>query len=78
VFDALSYCRGIYGVPDVRDFRQSRCDYGRAPVVDSSGRLVGLVSRKDVLRVRAEVRALERERATFFRLNRAKDMQSSV
>jgi chloride channel protein, CIC family len=53
-------------------------DVGRAPVVDSSGRLVGLVSRKDVLRVRAEVRALERERATFFRLNRAKDLQSSM
>jgi CBS domain containing-hemolysin-like protein len=37
-------------------------DVGRVPVLDEAGRLVGLVSRKDLLAVHARQRALETER----------------
>ena len=38
-------------------------DVGRVPIVDEAGRLVGLVTRKDLLRVHARQRELEIERA---------------
>ncbi len=38
-------------------------DVGRVPIVDAAGRLVGLVTRKDLLRVHARQRSLEVERA---------------
>jgi CBS domain-containing protein len=43
-------------------------DLGRVPVLDETGRLVGLVTRKDLLRVHARQRALEcdREAAPLF------------
>jgi H+/Cl- antiporter ClcA len=42
--------------------------HGRLPVVDpKTGALVGLVTRKDLLQVRASAARLERERETFFR-----------
>jgi CIC family chloride channel protein len=43
-------------------------DIGRVPVLDEAGRAVGLVARKDLLRVHARQRALEadREAAPFF------------
>ncbi|HZZ89482.1 MAG TPA: chloride channel protein [Caulobacteraceae bacterium] len=37
-------------------------DVGRVPIVDGAGRLVGLVTRKDLLRVHAKQRAVELER----------------
>jgi CBS domain-containing protein len=41
-------------------------DVGRVPIVDpASGKLVGLVARKDLLRLRAASGALERERQAF-------------
>ena len=43
----------------------SRRDVGRVPVVDERGRLVGLVTRKDLLRVHARQRAQENERQTM-------------
>jgi H+/Cl- antiporter ClcA len=47
-------------------------DIGRAAVVDAAGRLVGLVSRKDILQVRAEAGVSENERNVFLRLTGAK------
>jgi chloride channel protein, CIC family len=47
-------------------------DQGRIPVTDpETARLVGLVTRKDLLQVRATSRRLESERRAFFRPNRA-------
>lgn len=43
-------------------------DRGRAPIIDGEGRLVGLVSRKDLLMVRARAGAEEAERDAFFRV----------
>jgi CBS domain-containing protein len=43
-------------------------DVGRAPVIDEKGRLVGLIARKDILRVRALSGALETDRGAFYRL----------
>jgi CIC family chloride channel protein len=40
-------------------------DVGRAPIVDAAGRVVGLVARKDILRVRASVQQLEKDRSHF-------------
>lgn len=40
-------------------------EQGRIPVVDGDGALVGLVTRKDLLRVRASVLRSEEERATY-------------
>jgi H+/Cl- antiporter ClcA/CBS domain-containing protein len=42
-------------------------DTGRVPIVDDRGRLVGLVTRKDLLAVHARQRAVETERQTIFR-----------
>jgi CBS domain-containing protein len=42
-------------------------DVGRVPVVDERGRLVGLVTRKDLLRVHARQKALESERQALLR-----------
>ena len=46
-------------------------DVGRVPVVDDRGRLVGLVTRKDLLRVHARQKALENERQTILGPGRA-------
>jgi chloride channel protein, CIC family len=44
--------------------RMAAADVGRVPVVDrATGRLVGLLARRDLLRVRASAARLERERA---------------
>ena len=40
---------------------------GRAPIVDSEGRLVGLVSRRDLLRARVHFRVAELERQRLLR-----------
>jgi H+/Cl- antiporter ClcA len=45
-------------------------DVGRVPVVDDKGRLVGLVTRKDLLRVHARQKAQESERQAIFRPGR--------
>jgi len=42
--------------------RMVDCDLGRIPVLDPDGRPVGLVTRKDLLRVHARQRALEADR----------------
>jgi CBS domain-containing protein len=42
-------------------------DIGRVPIVDrETQRLVGLVARKDLLRIRATARSSEATRASFF------------
>jgi H+/Cl- antiporter ClcA/predicted transcriptional regulator len=41
-------------------------DTGRVPVVESSGKLVGLIARKDLLRLRAAGTTSERQRQVFF------------
>ena len=46
-------------------------DVGRVPVVDDRGRLVGLVTRKDLLRVHARQKAQESERQAVLRPGRA-------
>jgi CBS-domain-containing membrane protein len=44
-----------------------QCDQGRLPVTDpATGRLVGLVTRKDLLQVRASVTQSEGERRAYF------------
>jgi len=43
-------------------------DVGRAPVLDDQGRVVGLITRKDLLRVHGRARALEAEREAVFNL----------
>jgi len=44
-------------------------DVGRLPVVDARGQLVGLVARKDLLRIRAVRKAEETERRSFIGRN---------
>ncbi|MHB8813807.1 MAG: chloride channel protein [Steroidobacteraceae bacterium] len=45
--------------------RMAAADVGRVPVIDrATGKLAGLVARRDLLRVRAQAARLERERAT--------------
>lgn len=42
-------------------------DVGRMPIVErATGHLVGLVARKDLLRIRATARSVETRRSTFF------------
>jgi H+/Cl- antiporter ClcA/CBS domain-containing protein len=41
-------------------------DVGRSPVVDEQGRVIGLITRKDLLRVHGRARALEAEREAVF------------
>ncbi|MDQ0392814.1 chloride channel protein [Labrys monachus] len=49
--------------------RMAAGDVGRVPVIDrGDGRLVGLLARKDLLRVRARRLAEERDRAVYLRL----------
>jgi hypothetical protein len=49
------------------------CDVGRIPIVDpQSGNLVGLVARKDLLRLRQSSGLLEHDRRSFFRRGAAK------
>jgi CBS domain-containing protein len=44
--------------------RMASADVGRVPIVDrDTGKLVGLLARRDLLRVRAHAARLERERA---------------
>jgi H+/Cl- antiporter ClcA len=46
-------------------------DVGRVPIIDSAdGKLVGLIARKDLLRLRDSSRSLERERQAYFRRRR--------
>jgi CBS domain-containing protein len=42
-------------------------DVGRVPILDGEGRLVGLVSRKDLLGVRARLHMAEQHRSSYFR-----------
>jgi CBS domain-containing protein len=43
-------------------------DVGRVPVIEpATGRLVGLIARKDLLRLREHAQALEKRREAFFR-----------
>lgn len=57
-------------VGDLAD-RMAASDIGRVPIVErGSGRLAGLVARRDLLRVRARVWAQERERAALLALRR--------
>jgi chloride channel protein, CIC family len=43
-------------------------DVGRVPIVDvTRGTLVGLIARKDLLRLRESSRSLDRERQAYFR-----------
>ncbi|HUJ98634.1 MAG TPA: chloride channel protein [Stellaceae bacterium] len=52
--------------------RMAAQDIGRVPIVDRQrGTLVGIVSRKDLLQVRAHMRAQERERQPLLRLARS-------
>lgn len=48
-------------------------DVGRVPIVDSEGKLLGLVARKDLLRVRARLQRQEQERSAFLRPERSRD-----
>jgi chloride channel protein, CIC family len=71
LFDRASDLSLIVGHPDelvahLAD-RMVAADLGRAPIVDREhGRLVGLVARKDLLRIRATAKAAESNRATYF------------
>jgi CBS domain-containing protein len=47
--------------------RMGQFDVGRVPVIGASGQLVGIVSRKDLLKIRAQLRAHEHERAAPLR-----------
>jgi CBS domain-containing protein len=46
--------------------RMAADDVGRAPIVDGDGKLVGLVSRRDLLRARSKKAAEEIERERVF------------
>ncbi|WP_248889611.1 hypothetical protein [Bradyrhizobium japonicum] len=46
-------------------------DVGRVPIVErATGHLVGLVARKDVLRIRATARSVEKQRTAVIGLHR--------
>jgi CIC family chloride channel protein len=69
LFDAISdssptvvHAQDVIG--RVADLMVER-DVGRIPVVDAQGRLVGLVARKDLLRMRATRKAEETERRSY-------------
>jgi CBS domain-containing protein len=51
--------------------RMAAADFGRVPIVDGEGRLVGLVARRDLLRARARVRTEEKDRAKLLGLRGA-------
>ncbi|HEY3799238.1 MAG TPA: chloride channel protein [Caulobacteraceae bacterium] len=64
--EAISDAAMLTGAPDEAVARlveqMVERDVGRVPIVDRGGHLVGLVTRKDLLRVHARQRALEAER----------------
>jgi CBS domain-containing protein len=64
--DVISDASLLTGAPDEAIGglveRMVERDVGRVPIVDAGGRLVGLVTRKDLLRVHARQRSLEVER----------------
>ena len=71
LYDALSDTALSVGYPDeilghLADLMVAE-DLGRIPIVEPGGhRLVGLVARKDLLRIRSTVNAAERDRGSFF------------
>jgi CBS domain-containing protein len=47
--------------------RMVATEAGRAPIIDrASGRLVGLVTRKDLMRTRGDARSAESDRLSYF------------
>ncbi|MFZ0527282.1 MAG: chloride channel protein [Xanthobacteraceae bacterium] len=73
--DLVSDASGIAGFPGevVADLvnRMVANDVGRVPIIDpATRRIVGLVARKDLMRVRAASRLQDLERQSFFRLSR--------
>jgi CIC family chloride channel protein len=69
--DLLSDASAVVGQPNeiVADlvYRMVAHDVGRVPIVEpSTRRLVGLIARKDLMRVRAASRRLDLERQSFF------------
>ena len=77
--DLLSDASAVVGYPGeiVADlvYRMVAHDVGRVPIVEpSTRRLVGLIARKDLMRVRAASRRLDLERQSFFgRMLRSQD-----
>jgi len=74
--DLVSDASLLVGYPEepVADLvvRMAAEDVGRAPIVDpKTRRLVGLVSRRDLMQVRLADARSERDRQTFFRLSLA-------
>ncbi|WP_223154028.1 CBS domain-containing protein [Bradyrhizobium japonicum] len=71
LFDCASDRSLTLGYPDepvshVAD-RMVLADVGRVPIVErATGHLVGLVARKDLLRIRATARSVETRRSAFF------------
>jgi len=73
--DLVSDASAVVGYPGevVADLvnRMVANDVGRVPIVDpATRRIVGLVARKDLMRVRAASRLQDLERQSFFRLAR--------
>jgi CBS domain-containing protein len=81
LFDLLSDSSLTVGYPDepvshLAD-RMVLADVGRVPIVDRATRhLVGLVARKDLLRIRATARSSEANRSAFF--GRRKDTDETA
>ncbi|MET4089342.1 CBS domain-containing protein [Bradyrhizobium sp. RT7b] len=75
LFDCASDRSLTLGYPDepvshLAD-RMVLADVGRVPIVErASGHLVGLGARKDLLRIRATARSVEKQRSAFFGLGR--------
>jgi CBS domain-containing protein len=67
--EAASDRRLVLGGPDELVWRlvdrMVAEDVGRVPIVDADGRLVGIVARKDLLRVREKLRRDERSRSAY-------------
>ena len=80
LFDCASDRSLTLGYPDepvsyLAD-RMVLADVGRVPIVErASGRLVGLVARKDLLHIRAAARSTEANRSAFFGPGRRKTSQ---
>ncbi len=73
--DLVSDASAVVGHPGevVADLvnRMVANDVGRVPIIDpATRRIVGLVARKDLMRVRAASRLQDLERQSFFRLTR--------
>ncbi|WP_441267878.1 chloride channel protein [Bradyrhizobium sp. 215_C5_N1_1] len=75
LFDCASDRSLTLGYPDepvshLAD-RMVLADVGRVPIVErATGHLVGLVARKDILRIRATARSVEKQRSAFIGLHR--------